>query len=67
MFFLRVGRCKKNIFAHIKERGLGDPIVGARYVQQILSKGGSCDPAELLTNFLGRKPNQEAFKKELGF
>jgi len=56
-----------DLFAHIKEHGLDNPAIGSKYVQQVLSKGGSCEPLELLTNFLGRAPNQEAFKKELGF
>lgn len=60
----RVFAC--DIFTHIKEQGLSDPACGARYVKQVLSQGGSCDPKILLNNFLGRAPNQEAFKKDLG-
>lgn len=36
-------------------------------VVQLLSAGGSVNPATLLQDFLGREPNQEAFLKLLGF
>jgi len=55
-----------DIFAHIKHKGLCDPLVGSDYINKVLSKGGSCAPGDLLHDFLGRAPNQEAFKKELG-
>jgi metallopeptidase MepB len=38
---------------------------GMRYRQTVLEKGGSVDPMILLENFLGRKPNTDAFFKEL--
>lgn len=60
----RVFAC--DIFAHIKEHGLDNPAIGKRYITEVLSKGGSCEPQELLVNFLSREPNQEAFKKALG-
>lgn len=55
-----------DIFAELKHKGLGDPLVGKDYINKVLSKGGSCDPSDLLQDFLGRAPNQAAFKKELG-
>jgi metallopeptidase MepB len=39
---------------------------GMKYRQAVLEKGSSEDPMVLLENFLGRKPNAEAFYKELG-
>ncbi len=40
--------------------------IGKKYVTEILSKGGSKDPMELLVAFLGREPQQDAFFKDLG-
>lgn len=56
-----------DIFEKIKAQGLTSPQVGKRYVERILSKGGSVDPHTLLKNYLEREPNQEAFFKEMGF
>lgn len=39
---------------------------GRRYRHTVLEKGGSRDEMHLLEDFLGRKPNTEAFYKELG-
>ncbi len=56
-----------DLFYKIKEGGLVDTENGRRFADMVLSKGGSVDPAILLRNYLGREPNQEAFKKDLGF
>jgi thimet oligopeptidase len=56
-----------DLFDHIKTHGLLDENVGKRYVECILSKGGSRPPQELLREFLGREPNSKAFFKDLGF
>lgn len=50
-----------DLFAEIKKHGLLNPIIGKKYTQEILSKGGSQDPNELLYAFLGREPNAQAF------
>lgn len=39
---------------------------GRRYRHTVLEKGGSKEEMTLLEEFLGRKPNTEAFYKELG-
>ncbi len=39
---------------------------GRRYRHMVLEKGGSQDEMKTLEDFLGRKPNPEAFYKELG-
>lgn len=57
----------RDIFAEIKKHGLLNSEIGARYVEEILSKGGSKDPSELLYAFLQRKPNHDAFLASLGF
>jgi len=40
--------------------------IGKKYVQEILSKGGNVEPDILLKNFLGRKPNKDAFFEMYG-
>lgn len=55
-----------DLFNQIKQEGLLNPKIGQKYVGAVLSKGGSKDPNELLYDFLGRKPNQEAFFRDLG-
>lgn len=55
-----------DLFNEIKKEGLLNPIIGKRYVDEILSKGGSVDPNILLKNFLGREPNNAAFIEDMG-
>jgi thimet oligopeptidase len=55
-----------DLFEAIKKEGLLNPVVGDRYVKEVIGRGGSAEPMELLKNFLGRTPNQEAFLKDLG-
>ncbi|MDB5260675.1 MAG: Zn-dependent oligopeptidase [Candidatus Nomurabacteria bacterium] len=39
--------------------------IGMKWRKEVLEKGSSEDEIKLITNFLGRKPNQKAFLKEL--
>jgi metallopeptidase MepB len=39
---------------------------GRRYRHTVLERGGSKEEMEILEEFLGRKPETEAFYKELG-
>ena len=55
-----------DLFDTIAQHGLLNPEIGNRYVTEILAKGGSADPNELLKNFLGREPRQDAFIRDLG-
>jgi thimet oligopeptidase len=55
-----------DLFDYIKQFGLLNPEIGQKYTQTILAKGGSRDPNELLKDFLGREPNEQAFFKDLG-
>jgi len=55
-----------DIFSEIKKHGLLDPVIGQKYVKEILSKGGAQDPNELLYNFLGREQNTQAFFDDMG-
>lgn len=54
-----------DLFDVIKEHGL-DREIGKKYVAEVLSKGGSKEPMDLLVAFLGREPQQDAFFKDLG-
>ncbi len=55
-----------DLFYEIKKRGLFDVAVGKELVAKVLCKGGSVDPEQLLQDFLGRKPNQNAFLNDIG-
>jgi thimet oligopeptidase len=55
-----------DLFGEIKRHGLQNPEVGARYTEKVIGRGGSADPVELLTDFLGRAPSDEAFFKDMG-
>ncbi|MFO0764918.1 MAG: M3 family metallopeptidase [Patescibacteria group bacterium] len=46
--------------------GLMNPATGAAYRESILSQGDSADGYALVERFLGRKPNNEAYKRYLG-
>jgi metallopeptidase MepB len=39
---------------------------GRRYRHMVLEKGGSQEEMKTLEDFLGRKPNSDAFYQELG-
>ena len=57
-------------FSAFEEKGtknvLTNKEVGMRWRKEVLEKGSSEDEMKLITNFLGRKPNQKAFLKEMG-
>lgn len=44
-------------FEAFKEKGIFDPTVANRFYQEILSRGGVDDPAELFRKFRGRDPD----------
>lgn len=54
-----------DLFNHIRQHGLLNRAIGERYTAQVLSKGGSINPAILLRTFLGREPNAEAFFRDV--
>ena len=41
--------------------GLLNPSVGKDYRAKVLARGGSMDAKDMLVDFLGRKPSEEAF------
>jgi len=55
-----------DLFQEIKKHGLLSPENGKKYVDLVLSKGGTQDPNQMLFNFLGRQPNQDAFLRDMG-
>lgn len=56
-----------DLFKEIKKHGLLNHEIGKKYINEVIGKGGSQDPNELLVNFLGRIPSEHAFLIELGF
>lgn len=55
-----------DLFNYIEQYGLLNRTIGERYIAQIISKGGSDEPAGMIKAFLGREPNSDAFFKDLG-
>ncbi len=56
----------QDMFSVFDENGILDTETGIRYRDIILASGSSKDELELVKEFLGREPNNEAFLKELG-
>ncbi len=55
-----------DIFSVFEEKAVLSPELGRKLEQKILSQGSSSDEYQLLTNFLGREPNNKAFLKSIG-
>jgi thimet oligopeptidase len=55
-----------DLFDYIKSHGILNRALGYKYVDTILSKGGSVHPDRLLKDFLGRVPTPDAFLRDLG-
>jgi len=53
-------------FARFKKEGMLNRETGADYRKCVLEKGASEEEIELIKSFLGRKPNNKAFLKEIG-
>lgn len=56
----------RDLFALIEEHGLLDKNIGKRYREEVLGKGGAQNPMQLITKFLGRPPQQDAFLQAYG-
>lgn len=56
----------QDMFSVFEKNGILDKATGKRYRDIILASGSSRDELELVKEFLGREPNNEAFLRELG-
>lgn len=55
-----------DLFSRVKEKGLLSTKAGEEFTAALLGQGGSDEPDNLLKNYLGREPNQEAFLEAYG-
>lgn len=53
-------------FGRFRREGLLSREVGSQYVDTILSRGNSADPAQLFRDFVGREPDPEALLERSG-
>jgi len=56
----------QDMFSVFEEEGVLNPETGRRFRETILAPGGSKEPMDLVKEFLGRDPNNEAFMRSLG-
>jgi len=56
----------QDMFSVFEQNGIMDVETGLRYRDIILSNGGSRDELEMVVEFLGREPNQDAYFKSIG-
>lgn len=54
------------MFQRFREKGLLNPEAGAYYRAHVLAKGGTEDAMDLVREYLGREPSQQAFLRDLG-
>jgi len=56
----------QDMFSVFEKNGVMDVNTGLRYRDVVLANGGSRDELEMVIEFLGREPNQEAYFKSIG-
>lgn len=56
-----------DMFSIFEKEGILNPETGRRFRDVVIAKGGTEDPMDLVREFLGREPNNEALLKSLGF
>lgn len=56
----------QDMFSRFEAEGILNPEVGKAYREKVLARGSEEDEMQMLRDFLGREPNQEAFIKSLG-
>jgi oligopeptidase A len=64
--YLWAGVLDADAFTRFEAAGLFDEGVGSAFREQILSRGGSDDPAALFERFMGRPPDQQALLRREG-
>jgi len=55
-----------DMFSVFVDDGILNPEVGKRFRDEVLAKGGTEDPMDLVKDFIGREPNNEALLNSLG-
>lgn len=55
-----------DMYATFEAEGVLNPTVGMRYRKEVLAKGNTADPMDLMRNFMGRKSSNEAFARSIG-
>jgi len=55
-----------DMFLRFKKEGVMNPKTGRDYRDKILAFGGTRNSMDYLVEFLGRKPNPDAFLEEIG-
>lgn len=55
-----------DMYSKFEEMGNTNPEVGMLYRKEVLERGGTLDADDILVNFLGREPSNEAFLRKLG-
>jgi oligopeptidase A len=53
-------------FTRFKREGIFSSSVGSEFVDKVLSRGNSADPAELFRAFMGRDPDLHALLQRSG-
>jgi Zn-dependent oligopeptidase len=56
----------QDMFSRFKELGMLEPKAGALYRQKVISRGGTVDAIDMITDFLGREPSMDAYLEHLG-
>jgi Zn-dependent oligopeptidase len=56
----------QDAFGEFEKHGLANKELGMKWRREVLEKGSSEDEMKLVRNFLGRKPSDKAFLRELG-
>ena len=55
-----------DMFSKFEEEGVTNPKVGMEYRREVIGRGGALDADDMLVNFLGREPDNQAFLRKLG-
>lgn len=51
----------RDVLTRFKKEGLLNPVTAGSWRDEVLSKGGGVDEREMITRFLGRPPNHDAY------